>query len=149
MRYTAGITFIEIMAVLAIVSILAATAYPSYASYSTGARRAEAQAALLELMQKQERYYTQHNSYLAFSSASTTPEEKRFRWWSGSKAASSAYELRGDACPGQGIDRCIILRALPGTDMVDSTFRDPECQVLVLRSTGERAASGSKKDCWR
>ncbi|MFP5393213.1 MAG: type IV pilin protein, partial [Gammaproteobacteria bacterium] len=137
-----GFTLVETMVAMAIVAILAALAYPSYRQYVVKSRRTQAQTVLLELMQKQERYYTYHNRYLAFSSASTDPDEKRFRWWLGDTAATSAYELRGEACPGQSIERCVSLVATPGTDKVDRHFRDAECQVLTLRSTGERAAGG-------
>ncbi len=144
----AGFTLVETMVVLAIMGLLAAVAYPSYARYVVKARRVEAQAALLELLQQQEHYFTQHNTYLAFSADAATPEAGHFKWWSGARAASSAYELRGEACAAQPIERCIVLKAVPGTDRVDASFRDRDCQVLTLSSTGLHTAAGPAPDCW-
>lgn len=143
-----GFTLIEMLVVLAIVMILMAVVYPGYSTYVVKAKRVEAQAALLEQMQQQERYYTQHNTYLAFSSEASDPDARRFRWWSGASAASSGYELRGDACPDQPINRCIVIKALPGTDKVDATFRDASCQTLMLTSTGQHGADGPDRHCW-
>lgn len=143
-----GFSLIEVLAVLACILILAMLAYPAYASYVVKARRAEAESALLELLQQQEQYYTLHNSYIAFSAESSTPEARRYRWWSGSRAASSSHELRGDACADGGIDTCIVLVALPGTERVDRHYRDPDCETLTLQSTGARGASGPSARCW-
>jgi type IV pilus assembly protein PilE len=143
-----GFTLIETLTVLVIMLILASMVYPGYARFVVKARRAEAQAALLELMQKQERYFTQHNRYLAFSAISSDEDAKRFKWYSGTRAASSGYELRGEACPADKIEYCILLTALPGTAMVDRNFKDPECGALTLSSRGERRAEGQAARCW-
>ncbi|MCE3606614.1 type IV pilin protein [Massilia sp. P8910] len=148
MKRSQGFTLIETMIVMTIIVVLAALAYPGYQDFIIKARRAEAQAVLLELMQKQERYFTQHNSYLAFSADAGSPEQAHFKWWSGGSAKSSAYELRGHPCPGQTITRCIIIEAIPGTDRVDSTFRDGDCKTLALNSVGEHTASGAAAGCW-
>lgn len=142
---TCGFTLIEIMIVVAIVAILATIAYPSYQESVRKARRAEAKAALLEVMQQQERYYTQHNTYIAFSSASTDADAKRFKWFSGSKAADSAYEISGVAC-GDGVQECILLRAVPGTNKVDAHYSDARCGTLTLSSTGAKGAQ--ETSCW-
>ncbi|RSZ57318.1 type IV pilin protein [Massilia atriviolacea] len=148
MKRSRGFTLIETMIVMTIVALLAALAYPGYQDFVIKARRAEAQAVLLDLMQKQERYYTQHNRYLAFSADESGPDQVHFKWWSGSKAPSSAYELRGKPCAGQSIARCIVIEAIPGTDRVDTSFRDGACQTLTLSSAGEQTASGAAAGCW-
>lgn len=148
MKRRAGFTLVEVLTVLAIVTLLAALTYPSFAGYITKTRRIEGQIALLEIMQQQERFYSQNNSYIAFSSSSTDPDQKRFKWWSGSTAPRSAYELRGRACPGREIVQCIEIQALPGTELVDASFKDSECDMLTLNSAGEHAASGTSATCW-
>lgn len=141
-------TLVEVLIVLVIIGILAVIAYPNVASHLVKGKRAGAQAALLEMMQMQEQYFTEHNTYLAFSADAPDPLAQRFRWFSGSSAAASAYELRGQACTGHTIERCIELRAEPGTGRVDATFRDPDCGTLSMRSDGEQGASGPAEGCW-
>lgn len=143
-----GFTLVELMVVVAIVLVLAALAYPSYASYIVKARRIEAQAALLQAMQDQERYYTQYNTYLPFSASEPGNENMRVQWWLGASAERSAYELSGRACQQQPLQSCIELRAEPGTGRVDAHFRDPECDVLTLDSTGRHGAAGPQAGCW-
>lgn len=144
-----GFTLLEIMVVLAIVGILAAIAYPSYLGAVRKAKRAEGRAALMQLMQQQERYYSQNTSYISFSSASTDIREKQFKWYSGDQEASSAYEISGQACDGETINNCVMLTAMPGTAKVNAAFTDEACQSLILLSTGEKKVSGPATDCWK
>jgi type IV pilus assembly protein PilE len=144
----AGFTLIEMLIVLAIMVVLAAIVYPSYAGYVTKARRIEGQIALMEAVQQEERYFTRTNTYIAFNADSTDAQERRFKWWSGSAAAGSAYELSARPCPGRELAQCVEVRAAPGTTRVDATFRDADCETLTLNSAGERTASGPSGRCW-
>ncbi|TWI70205.1 type IV pilus assembly protein PilE [Pseudoduganella lurida] len=149
-----GFTLPELLVALAIAGILAAVALPSWREYVIRTRRTEGQGALQALMGQQERYFTQHNRYIAFGADAPEPEAQQFRWWSGTTAASSAYEIAGRACEGDTIDNCIELTATPGTSRVDSRFRDDTCQRLTLTSRGERRASATQDTaatvrCWR
>jgi type IV pilus assembly protein PilE len=138
-----GFTLVEMLIVLAIMAILTSIAWPSYAGYIVRTRRTEGQVALIEAMQRQERYFSRHNSYIAFSASSTDdPEAAGFPWWSGERAAVSAYELDGDACPGRTLADCIEIRARPGTARVNARFRDPDCGALTLDSLGNHGAQG-------
>ncbi|MCC2657256.1 MAG: pilus assembly protein [Panacagrimonas sp.] len=58
-----GFTLIELTFVLAIVAILTSLALPSYQNVVRKTRRTEAQAALLELALKQERWRSDHPTY--------------------------------------------------------------------------------------
>lgn len=62
----AGFTLIELMVVVAVVAILAAIAVPSYQEQVRKSRRAQAQADLVELAQRAERFHTVNNSYVDF-----------------------------------------------------------------------------------
>ena len=148
MRRGGGFTLVELMIVLAIIGILASIAYPGYASYIARSRRIEGQMALLDILQQQERYYALHNTYVAFSADSDDLAAQRFKWWSGGEPSASAYELRGDACPGRAISVCIEVQAVPGTGRVDATFRDTECGTLTHDSVGRRGPSGGSARCW-
>lgn len=143
-----GFSLIELMIVLVIAGILAAIAYPSFHRYIIRSKRTQAQAAILQLMQQQERYFSQNNTYLAFSASDEGAAQQSFKWWSGNSAADSAYEIDGVACGDMSIRQCVSVRATPGTSMVDARFRDDDCGVLSMRSTGLRTASGSDPHCW-
>lgn len=147
-RPSPGFTLIELLVVLALIGILSSLVYPSYTRQAVKARRIEAQMALLEAMGRQEQYRALHHAYLAFSQAASDPGSAQFNWWIGHRAAASAYELDGYACPGQDIAQCIELRARPGTLSVNARFADPDCGTLTLDSTGVQAASGPAAGCW-
>ncbi|MGW8391439.1 type IV pilin protein [Pseudoduganella sp. HUAS MS19] len=144
-RTSAGGTLLGMLTTLVIIGILTAVAIPVWNGAVIRMRRSEAQATLQELMQQQERHYTRFNSYVAFSAA--TGDE--YRWWSGRTASSSAYELEGKACDGQQISDCIQVVATPGTPNVDGRFRDPQCERLILTSSGLHLATGPSRNCWR
>lgn len=149
---TRGFTLVELMIVLAIVAILAAVAYPSYRDSVLKGKRAEARAALAELLQQQERYMTQNNTYLAFSNAAgtTTPASAAttFKVFSGDSAVRPSYWLSAVACggAGMGITNCVQLSATP-------TQTDAQVGTLTVSSTGIKTCSGTAsssnpKLCW-
>lgn len=148
MRIWRAFTLVELLVAMVIVLVLATLAHASYASYIVKARRVEAQSALLQAMQDQERYYTQYNTYLAFSANEPGNENMRVKWWLGASPQRSAYELSGRACQQQPLQACIELRAQPGTGMVDTSFRDPACEMLTLDSAGRQGAGGRQAGCW-
>lgn len=147
-RHSKGFSAIELMVVLVVAALLAAAAVPAFSRYVVRARRAEAEATLEQLMQQQERYYALNNSYIAFSADAADPAARPFKWWSGSSAPVSAYEIEGLACDGELIAQCIQIRAKPGTGRVDPQFKDDDCQMLTLTSTGQHLASGAALRCW-
>jgi type IV pilus assembly protein PilE len=141
-----GFSLIELLIVVAIVAVLAGLAYPSYAESVRRTKRIEAQYALVEMLQHEERYREEHRTYAPFSATDGATGD--FRWWSGSTAARSAYEIDALPCPDVGLDKCIVVRARPGTDKVDARFRDPDCGELSRDSAGRQTASGSLATCW-
>jgi type IV pilus assembly protein PilE len=142
-----GFTLIQVIVALAVVAILARIAFPSYQEAVRKGKRAEGRAALYQLMQQEERFYSQRNSYIKFSPGSTGKDEKQFKWFSGNTPATSAYEISAEACENDPIQNCVLLIAKPGTANVDSNFDDPVCGDLSLASTGEKKANSA--DCWR
>lgn len=142
-----GFTFIELLIAIVIVGILARLAYPSYLESVRKSKRSEGRAALMQVVQQQELYFSRHNSYIAFSHASTDAEEKKFRWYSGSSPKKSAYEIKAEACENEKIQDCVVLTATPGTANVDVGFTDPVCGALSMTSSGVTKANSP--DCWK
>lgn len=145
-KYLRGFTMIEMMITLIILGILAAIAFPSYQESVLKAKRTEGRAALMKTMQQQERYYSLYTTYLAFSSSSVDPNEKRFNWFSGENAQASFYEISAQSCKEKTLRECVLLTAQPGTGKVNTHYRDPKCGKLTLSSSGEKTADGN--NCW-
>jgi type IV pilus assembly protein PilE len=133
------------MIVVAIVAILAMIAYPSYRESVLKGRRAEGRAALAELLQQQERYMTQSNTYYGIDPAGK--EDTPFKTFSGSNRVSSAYMLGAEACASATLAECVRVYAVPQQD-------DPLVGTLEMTSTGTRGCNGTaaRTDpslCWR
>lgn len=60
-----GFTLIEMMITMAIIAVLASVATMSYTQYVLRANRADAKIALMQLAQRQERYFTENLRYAA------------------------------------------------------------------------------------
>lgn len=139
-----GFSLIELMVVLLILAILATITYPSYIESVRKTRRAEGRAALMQVMQQQERYYSQNGSYIAFSSAAPNG----YQWYSGNTAAGSAYEIAATVCKEDTLENCVLLTAKPGTKNVNAAYKDDACGELTLSSNGIKEAAGHGAQCW-
>lgn len=144
----AGFTLIELMIVVAVIGILAAVAYPSYINSVIKGKRAEGRAALTELLQQQERYMTQRNTYLAFTNAAgvTNPVSAgtTFKVFSGDSPAKAAYLLTASVCDSSTpITDCVMVEAVPN-------FTDAEAGTLQILSSGTKTCTGGSKPavCW-
>ena len=160
-----GFTLIELVIVVGIVAILASVAYPSYIESIVKGRRAEGRAALAELMQQQERYLTQNNCYLAFTTAATgvataagpspitacggvTATSVPFKTFSGDSLAKAAYLLSAGVCDaGLGtlsIADCVRVIATP-------IVTDAKAGTLRMTSTGIKDCTGGTTPsvCWK
>jgi type IV pilus assembly protein PilE len=150
-----GFSLIELMVVVAIISILASIVYPSYTSSILKGKRAQAKVALAELLQQQERFMTQKNCYLAFTTdptgtavataapacGFTAATAVPFKTLSGDNLASSAYLLMADACPASSTSTSL-------------TMSTQECIRVIAKPIGNDPAVGSlrmtssgTKDC--
>ena len=149
----AGFTLIEVMIVVAIVGILAAVAYPSYIDSVRKGKRAEARAALASLLQQQERYFTQNNTYETFAvgAAGTKP----FKDYSASDGGptGSSHRLGARACTATGgvtptKRDCIEVFAQPQAGV----YTDPVVTTLAIDSLSRKSCNDSFTDtakCWK
>ncbi len=135
-----GFTLIELMIVVAIIGILASIAYPSYRDSVLKGRRAEARTAIAELMQQQERYMTQNNTYLPFDNDDDAP----FRKFAGQSSENPSYLMSAEKCEDDvEANECIKVIATP-------VHEDPAAGALTMTSTGERVCDGDIPSvCWK
>jgi type IV pilus assembly protein PilE len=138
-----GFTLIELMIVVAVVAILASIGIPSYRAYIKRAERAEARAAVLDMAQKQERYFSSNNVYLAVP---TPPTAAPANWnnFTGQSVAARKYDVTV-ALSGGGTGYTISAAPSNGNT-------DPDCGTFALTHTNSRTNTGNttpSAECWR
>ena len=123
-----GFTLIEVMIVVAIIGILAAIGYPSYQNQVQKTRRADAKAALMELAQGAERYYTQNGDYDGY----VPPFDESPR-----DSSNKFYDLVFDPD-----DQAFALSAEPKNGQ-----EDDGCGILTINQIGTKG-SDDNENCW-
>jgi type IV pilus assembly protein PilE len=66
-----GFTLVELVVAMAIIGILLAIAIPSYQSHMRKSHRAEVQAYLMDLAQREQQYFTDNRAYAIGADATT------------------------------------------------------------------------------
>lgn len=161
-----GFTLIELMITVAIIGILARVAFGAYQDSVLKGKRAQGRSAIAELLLQQERYMTQRNCYLSFSSTTSaasalaynsgecgggtpsyTASTFPFKFYSGDTVANSAYLLSASRCSNTiTLADCVKVTATP-------QFTDTAVNVLEVTSTGTKTCTGTAsstnaKLCW-
>ena len=136
MRKENGYTLIELLITVAIVGILASISIPSYNSYVMKSDRTEGKSFILEIMQRQEKFYNENNTY------TTTLSDLGY---AGATATSEKGHYTVTATAGaDGIADNVVLTAEP----IGSQARDTECGSFVMNSNGAKSVSTSATTCW-
>lgn len=130
-KKTGGFTLVEVMIVVVIISILAAFAIPSYQSFVLESKRAEGTAALMRIMDMQERYYTNQ-----FPPTYTTDLDGELGFSSDPVITESGYYSISAAACGSGITTCVQLTATAQAEVAEDGN-------LTLDSQGNRTRNGS------
>lgn len=130
-----GFSLIELMIVIMIISVLVSIAYPSYVNQVRSSRRAEGQTLLLEAQSKQERFFTENNTYANNMTAmgyANNSEPTENGWYNVSVSASSATTF--------------TLSAAPQNDQTKDTI----CATLTITHLGVKGESGTgtPAECW-
>ncbi len=145
-----GFTLIELMIAVAIVAILAMVAVPSYQEHVRKGKRADGKAYLLDLVSRQERFYTQFSSYtgvLAKPSSCTgaacglglSNANSSDGYYSATVTVTpSGCSPTGTLCTG------FTLTATP------ASWTDSKCSTLTLTHTATKGTAGSETAdyCW-
>jgi type IV pilus assembly protein PilE len=130
-KYSKGVTLLELMIVVAVVGILASIAYPSYEDYTTRAKRSDAKVALFNVANKMEKYLYDNNNYngatlSGLNMSSYSPDRNYLL--SLPVISTSSYTI---------------------TATPTGTFADAKCGALSLNQSGLKTAVGDNEICWR
>ncbi|HYR34468.1 MAG TPA: type IV pilin protein [Burkholderiales bacterium] len=138
----AGFTLIELMITVAVIAILGGIAYPSYQAYIRRAARAEARAVILDIAQKQERYFSSNNGYLAIAAPTTAAPTGWQNFTGGTSMAARKYNISVAVVGGTSY----TITAAPANG-----FTESDCGTYTMTSTNVRANSGNSRpsaECW-
>ena len=150
-----GYTLIEILIVVAILGLLAAIAIPSYQNSILASNRSVAQAALLDLANRQEQFYLDNRTYTTDLTNLGYPAGMVFSNGGNSAmafndnhtlVASTSNERLYFVQIAAANARAFAVSAVPQLEQADDT----ECGSLSLTSTGVKGETGSASvsDCW-
>jgi type IV pilus assembly protein PilE len=123
-----GFTLIELMIALAIIAILTAIAYPSYQDSVRQARRADAQADIIQYAGFAERIFTEINRYDTANGATIAR----------SGIASNFYNYGTVLTP-----TTYVITAIPQGGQAADT-----CGTMTLTQAGARNNNGTAAGCW-
>lgn len=132
-RSASGFTLIELMIVVLVIAILAAIAIPAYQQFVMRAERAEAAAAVQEIILRQERFRANAPNYATTLAAiNLTASSDRGRWDLGITSGdwAAGYTVTAEKVGGLNDNLC-----------------DPI--VVVVDAGGAEVGGATPAECWR
>lgn len=104
-KKNSGFNLIELLIALAIVAVLYTIVFPSYRQYVTQSRRSEGISMLLQVMQQQERFFTEQLTY--------TVDLTQLGFVAAPPSENGNYTISAAQCGADPINRCVLLTAAP------------------------------------
>lgn len=131
-----GFTLIELMIVVAIIGIIGAVAFPSYESYMKKSRRADAKVGMTKIVDREERFYIQNNTY---TTAITGAAGLNFS----SNQSENGYYSFAITSTDPLANFTVTATAL-GIQTSDTDTTAGDCTTMTLDSTGLKTPAA----CW-
>ncbi len=137
-RSTAGFTLIEVLVVSILVAVIAAIALPAYQQQVREGRRAEARRMLLDVMNREHRFFADNSFYTTSITASLN--------FNPAESENGHYNLSalGNQTTPAGDPMQVILTATAQGGQA----ADTGCATLSVSTTGARGATGGGSKCW-
>ena len=128
-----GVTLLELMIVVTIVGILAAIAFPSYREQVKKGNRAEARALMYEVLQKEERFFSDNGTFTTNLNALGYP--------------AVLYNSHNSHTIAVAVGTTGLLTT--SLNIVATALDDAKCATLTLASNQSTSATGtSPTTCW-
>jgi type IV pilus assembly protein PilE len=145
----AGFTLIELMIAMVVAAILLSIAIPIYLHQIREARRTDARTALLDLAEREQRYYATNDAYTNVAS-----NLGYAGWGSGNPVGNGGYyylDTPDLTCPAGTTGSCFKLEAQPVAGQGQD--QDSTCQAFFVDQTGQQTAQDSSNNdqsatCW-
>ncbi len=132
-RSMAGFTLVEVLIVSVLVAVIAAIALPAYQQQVRKGRRAEGRAMLVDIVNREHRFFADNNSYTTDITGDLS--------FNPAQSENGHYALAVTSIGGTGQ---MLLTATPQGGQAD----DAECAAFTLSTTGAKAATGGGDKCW-
>ncbi|MDH3871761.1 MAG: prepilin-type N-terminal cleavage/methylation domain-containing protein [Gammaproteobacteria bacterium] len=132
-------TLVELMIVVAIIGIIVAFGYPAYRDQVIKARRADGMAFLLDIADREERFYADRATY------TTTITDLGYADANSPEGGYYSASISDDPADDLTITFTITVTPQNGQDA------DTKCGAFTLTSLGAKSVGGTSSvvDCWK
>ena len=130
-----GFTLGELMVTVVVIAILTSIGYAAYTEQIAKSRRAAARALVMDVMQHEERFFTENNSY--------TTDLTAMGYGATLKTDRNTHSISLAAGPSGAIATSVAVTAT-------ALVTDAKCTALTLASNNAQSGTGSQSAvCWQ